>query len=70
MTLNNADTGREYIIRAIDTDDEEMDAFLFSLGCFSGEPITVVSRLKGGCVEAIKDGRYTIDDQLAGAICV
>ena len=60
MTLNNADTGREYIIRAIDTDDEEMDAFLFSLGCFSGEPITVVSRLKGGCVVAIKDGRYTI----------
>ena len=57
-------------VRAIDTDDEEMDAFLFSLGCFSGEPITVVSRLKGGCVVAIKDGRYTIDDQLAGAICV
>ena len=70
MTLNNADTGREYIIRAIDTDDEEMDAFLFSLGCFSGEPITVVSRLKGSCVVAIKDGRYTIDEQLAGAICV
>ena len=70
MTLNNADTGREYIIRAIDTDDEEMDAFLFSLGCFSGEPITVVSRLKGGCVVAIKDGLYTIDEQLAGAICV
>ena len=57
MTLNNADAGREYIIRAIDTDDEEMDAFRFSLGCFSGEPITVVSRLKGGCVVAIKDGR-------------
>lgn len=70
MTLNNADTGREYIIRAIDTDDKEMDAFLFSLGCFSGEPITVVSRLEGGCVVAIKDGRYTIDEQLAGAICV
>ena len=70
MTLNNADTGREYIIRAIDTDDEEMDAFLFSLGCISGEPITVVSLLKGGCVVAIKDGRYTIDEQLAGAICV
>ena len=24
------------------SDDEEMDAFLFSLGCYSGEPITVV----------------------------
>lgn len=70
MNLNNADTGREYIIRAIDTDDEEMDAFLFSLGCFSGEPITVVSRRRGGCVVAIRDGRYTIDDHLAGAILV
>ena len=70
MTLNNADTGREYIIRAIDTDDEEMDAFLFSLGCFSGQPITVIAHRRGGCVVAIKDGRYTIDDQLAGAICV
>ena len=54
MTLNNAEAGREYIVRAIQTDDEEMDAFLFSLGCFSGEPITVVSRLKGGCVVAVK----------------
>lgn len=70
MNLNDAETGREYIIRAIATDDGEMDAFLFSLGCFSGEPITVVSRRKGGCVVAIRDGRYTIDDQLAGAIRV
>lgn len=70
MTLNNADTGREYIIRAIDTDDEEMDAFLFSLGCFSGQPITVIAHRRGGCVVSIKDGRYTIDDQLAGAIRV
>ena len=70
MPLNHADTGREYTVRSIHTDDEEMDAFLFSLGCFSGEPITVVSRRRGGCVVAIKDGRYTIDDQLAEAICV
>ena len=70
MTLMEAQVGQEYTIRAIETQDEEMDAFLFSLGCFSGEPITVVSRLKGGCVVAIKDGRYTIDEQLAGAICV
>ena len=70
MTLMEAQVGQEYTIKAIETQDEEMDAFLFSLGCFSGEPITVVSRLKGGCVVAIKDGRYTIDEQLAGAICV
>ena len=52
----------------IETEDEEMDAFLFSLGCYSGEPITVVRRVKGGCVVSIKDGRYTIDNMLAEAI--
>ena len=47
---------------------EELNAFLFSLGCYAGEPITVVSHLKGGCVVSIKDGRYNIDKQLAGVI--
>ena len=68
MNLLKAEEGKEYIVRAIETDDEELDAFLFSLGCYSGEPITVVSHLKGGCVVSIKDGRYTIDKQLAAAI--
>ncbi len=68
MNLKMADTGVEYIIKNIVTEDEEMDAFLFSLGCYSGEPITVVRRVKGGCVVSIKDGRYTIDDLLAEAI--
>mgnify|MGYP003317837342 FL=1 len=68
MNLTNAQEGKEYIIKCIETDDEEMDAFLFSLGCYAGEPITVVSHLKGGCVVSIKDGRYTIDKQLAAAI--
>ena len=68
MNLRNAEEGKEYIIREIVTDDEEMDSFLFSLGCYSGEPITVVSHLKGGCVVSIKDARYTIDLQLAEAI--
>lgn len=70
MNLTAAVEGKEYIIEQIDTDDEEMDSFLFSLGCYSGEPITVVSHIKGGCVVSIKDGRYTIDNQLAGAIAV
>ena len=70
MTLRNADIGKEYIIRCIETDDEELNAFLFSLGCYSGEPITVVSRRKGSCVVSIKDGRYNIDYQLAEAIIV
>lgn len=68
MTLLDAQEGKEYIIQNIETDDEELDAFLFSLGCYSGEPVTVVSRMKGGCVLSIKDGRYTIDNQLAQAI--
>lgn len=68
MTLLQAETGKEYIISRIDTDDEELDAFLFSLGCYSGEPITVVSRRRGGCTVSIKDGRYNIDNQLAEAI--
>jgi len=70
MCLNDANIGEEYIIRDIQTDDEELDAFLFSLGCYSGEPITVVSRRKGTCVVSIKDGRYTIDSNLAAAISI
>ena len=68
MTLNDAELGVEYIIKQIDTDDEELNAFLFSLGCYSGEAITVVSRKKKSCVVSIKDARYNIDDQLANAI--
>ena len=70
MNLAKAAVGTEYIIRDIDTDDEEMKSFLFSLGCYSGEPITVISRRRSGCVVAIKDGRYNIDTQLAEAIIV
>ena len=70
MTLRNALEGKEYIIQRIDTDDEELDSFLFSLGCYSGEPITVISHLKGGCIVSIKDGRYNIDNQLAEAILI
>ena len=70
MNLKNAEEGKEYIIQRIETDDEELNAFLFSLGCYSGEPITVVSRRRGGCTVSIKDGRYNIDNQLAEAIVV
>jgi len=70
MTLLEAVEGKEYIIQGIDTDDEELDAFLFSLGCYSGEPITVISRRRSSCIVAIKDGRYNIDKHLAEAILV
>ena len=70
MNLREAEEGKEYIISRIETDDEELNSFLFSLGCYSGEPITVISHLKGGCVVSIKDGRYNIDNDLAAAILV
>ena len=70
MNLKTAEIGKEYTIRSIETRDPELDAFLFSLGCYAGEPITVISRRRGGCVVSIKDGRYNIDEQLAAAITV
>lgn len=70
MDLSLAQEGVEYIIKEINTDDEELNAFLFSLGCYSGEPITVISHRKGGCTVSIKDGRYNIDTELAKAIVI
>ena len=70
MNLLEAIEGEEYIIKGIVTDDEELESFLFSLGCYSGEPITVVSRVRGGCVVSIKDGRYNFDTDLAKAISI
>ena len=68
MNVFNAELGREYLVRQIATDDQELKAFLFSLGCYSGEPITVVSRRRSSCVVSVKDGRYCIDKALAQAI--
>ena len=70
MTLKDAIEGKEYIIQRIETDDNDLDAFLLSLGCYSGESITVISHLKSSCTIAIKDGRYNIDNQLAEAIII
>ena len=70
MTLVEANIGEEYIIKNIATDDEELNSFLFSLGCYSGEPITVVSRKKRNCTVSVKDARYNIDNDLAAAISI
>lgn len=70
MNLKYAEEGKEYIIKQINTGDEELNAFLFSLGCYSGEAITVIAHRKGGCTISIKDGRYSIDNPLAEAIIV
>ena len=68
MNLKTAKVGTEYIVDRVQTEDEELNSFLFSLGCFPGEPVTVVSRRRHGCTVAIKDGRYYMDQQLAEAI--
>lgn len=70
MNLSEAKEGEEYIVKGILTEDEELNAFLFSLGCYSGEPITVIAHRKGGCVVPIKDGRYNMDTDLAKAISI
>lgn len=70
MNLTEVNAGEEYVIKDINTNDEELNAFLFSLGCYSGETITVVSRKRNGCVVSIKDGRYNIDNELASAILI
>ena len=70
MNLTKAEEGRVYIIQRIETDDAELDSFLFTLGCYSGEPITVVSRRRISCTISVKDGRYSIDNQLAAAIVI
>ena len=70
MTLTTAEIGKEYIIQQVKTEDPELNSFLFSLGCYSGEPITVISRRRSGCTVSIKDGRYHIDKHLADAITV
>ncbi|MBO5924751.1 MAG: ferrous iron transport protein A [Clostridia bacterium] len=70
MTLFDADILTKYTVDSIRTEDEGIDTFLFSLGCYEGEPIEVVSRNKNGCIVAIKDSRYSIDLDLARAISV
>ena len=70
MNLRNATEGKEYIVKQIVTEDDELNSFLFSLGCYKGEPITVISHLKGGCIVSIKDGRYHVDKALAEAILI
>ncbi|MFI3214486.1 MAG: FeoA family protein [Eubacteriales bacterium] len=70
MTLAEAEIGTEYIIKGLNTEDDELESFLFTLGCYSGEAVVVVSKISGSFVVSIKDGRYNIDEELASAILV
>ncbi len=69
-TLLEGQPGETYIVKDINTEDEEMNAFLFRLGCYSGEPVTLISKKKKSCIVVIKDGRYNLDQQLAEAILI
>ena len=70
MNLLEADAGKTYIVKDIRTDDSDVTSFLFRLGCYSGEPVTLISKKRRGCVVAIKDGRYSLDNLLAEAVVV
>lgn len=70
MTLIEAEAGKTYRVGEIKTDDEDMRSFLFRLGCYEGEPITLISKKRRGCVVVIKDGRYSLDNLLAEAVTV
>ena len=69
-TLLDAEPGQTYVIREINTDDDEMNSFLFRLGCYPGEPITLISKKKKRCIVVIKDGRYNLDLMLSEAIII
>lgn len=68
--LSNAEVSKEYLIKDVQTEDEELKNFLFSLGCFKGESVTVISVLAENFVISVKDARYSIDADLARAIIV
>ena len=68
VTLIEAEAGKTYEVSGINTGDDEMRSFLFRLGCYEGEPITLISKKRKGCVAVIKDGRYSFDNQLAEAV--
>lgn len=68
MDLTEAKIGSDVVVKNIVIDDEELKSFLFSLGCYIGETVTLVSKKRGGYVVSIKDARYNIDKELAKSI--
>ena len=68
MSLTVAEVGKEYVVKEVSTGDSEVNSFLFSLGCYSGEPITVINKMKSACIVIVKNARYTIDNNLASCI--
>lgn len=68
--LSQGKINREYKVTAIKSEDEELVNFLFSLGCYEGEVITLISIICDNYVINIKDARYSIDKELASAVMV
>ena len=70
INLTEAEINREYTIKEVKANDEQLKNFLFSLGCYEGEKVTLISRLSGNYVITVKDARYSIDKDLAEAIII
>ncbi|MBP2028786.1 ferrous iron transport protein A [Acetoanaerobium pronyense] len=70
MNLTQGKLNTKYIVKDIKTYDDELKDFLFTLGCYEGESITLISILAENYVITVKDARYSIDKDLAEAIII
>ena len=68
MLLTQANENTTHIISGIETEDEDMKAFLFSLGCYKGQEISLITKKKHSLVISLKEARYNIDTCLGEAI--
>lgn len=67
MQLSQATVGQTYKVNRIEG-KEKVQKFLFTLGCFEGEEITLISKLAGNYIVNIKDSRYALDEKMARTI--
>jgi len=69
MLLSKAKIGQTFNIKQVEG-KEKVKKFLFTLGCFEGEEITLISKLAGNYVVNIKDSRYALDENMAKSIVI
>lgn len=70
MLLSQGAANESYKVSDIQVTDEAMGDFLFSLGCYPGEKVTLLSKLRSNFVIHVKNARYSIDQDLAQSIVV
>jgi len=70
MALAKGKLNTTYTVQSVNTDQEDLREFLFTLGCYPGEKVTIISKLASNYIVNIKDARYSIDEDLANAIMV